>query len=357
MTHDVSIVVISHNEEKNIEDCLSSLVSLDYPDGKYEIILVDSSSDQTKNIAEKFASVKLIASEFKEFAPKRNIGIASSQYDLIAFIDADCIVPKTWLSQIIRKLDDEKVAAVAGNAFPPPNSPLFGKLIACLGKPAGGAIGFDSYALKLENGINVVATTSTIFKKNVLNLIGGFDNKKKFAAGGEDWNLSHKIRKSGFVLEFDPDVTVYHKTRNLASFLKWSFRHGKAQNLFYDSKKSLFWLLINPFSFIWPLIIFLIMLRFPFIFFFILGALCLINTVLAILVRKKDVRHSSIRKLRLLIERRKRIGVNIFHIFGIVIPLYFLDKVIINIGQLFSKFLESFIYSRTIYRSSTKDGA
>ncbi len=355
MTHDVSIVTISHNEEKNIEDCLSSLIRLNYPHGKYEIVVVDSSSDRTREIVRKFPSVRLIESEFKEFAKKRNIGIATAQFDLIAFIDADCIVPETWLSKIIRKLDDEKVAAVAGNAFPPPNSPFFGKHLACLGKPAGGAIGFDSYARKLERGISIVATTNTIFKKRVLIAIGGFDEEEYFTAGGEDWNVSHKIRDAGYVLEFDPDVTVYHKTRGLRAFLKWSFRHGKAENLLYDSQRSLFWLLFNPFSVIWPILVLLIVISMPLSIFAVPAAWAGIILMLQLLVRRKSMKPALIRKLRLLIERRKRIGVGMLSIFGVVIPLYYLDKTIINMGHLFSKLSrgpkEGYVNSRLLVRS------
>lgn len=357
MMPDVSIVTISHNEEKNIADCLSSLVELDYPVGKYEIIVVDSSSDQTRDIVRKFSPVKLIESKFKEFAKKRNIGISTARYDLIAFIDADCIVPKTWLSKIIRRLDDEKVAAVAGNAFPPPDSPSFGKYIACLGKPAGGAIGFDSYARKLDRGINVVATTSTIFKKNVLNRVGGFDDEENYAAGGEDWNVSHKIRGAGYVLEFDPDVTVYHKTRGLKSYLKWAFRNGKAQNLFYDSGRTIFWLLLNPFSFIWPLVFLIMMFNVPSLIYGVLGAWVGIVAMLLIGIQRKDVKYGAIQRLRLLVERRKRIGVSMISIFGVVVPLYCFDKMIINIGQLFSKFSEGLKERRVSDRYPAKDKA
>lgn len=342
MNKDVSIVTITHNEEKNIEDCITSLLELNYPYGIFEIIVVDSSSDHTRDIVRKFTTVKLVESEFKEFAPKRNIGISAARYGLIAFIDADCTVPKKWLSKIIRKLDNKNVAAVAGNAFPPSNAPFLGKRIACLGKPAGGAIGYDSYAINLDHGINVVATTSTIFKKKVLKLIGGFDEKENYAAGGEDWNVSQKIREAGYVLEFDPEVTVYHKTRGLIAFLNWSFRNGKAQNLFYDSKKSLFWLLLNPFSFIWLFLILLIILSVQISVYGFLSALGGIIIVISILVKRKNVKNQAIRKLQLLIKRRKRIGVGIISIFGVVVPLYYLDKMIINIGQLYSKLSESY---------------
>ena len=122
----VSIVTISHNEENNIRDCLESLISLDYPNGYYEIIVVDSSEDRTKEIVSEYGNVRLIPSTHKQFSEKRNIGIRTARYELIAFIDADCIVPPDWLNKMLNKISDEKVAAVACDVFLPPNCSFLG---------------------------------------------------------------------------------------------------------------------------------------------------------------------------------------------------------------------------------------
>ena len=51
MSIDVSIVTISHNEEKNIESTLKNKLDLDYPKDKLEIIAIsDNSSDKTDEI-------------------------------------------------------------------------------------------------------------------------------------------------------------------------------------------------------------------------------------------------------------------------------------------------------------------
>ena len=48
-----------------------------------------------------------------------------------------------WLSKLAKTLEEEKLTGVGGNAYPPINSPYIGKCIACLGYPAGGAIGIE----------------------------------------------------------------------------------------------------------------------------------------------------------------------------------------------------------------------
>src|ERR1043166_7898532 len=51
----VSILVPARNEEANIERCLSSILSMDYPKDKYEVLIGDdASSDNTATVVEKF---------------------------------------------------------------------------------------------------------------------------------------------------------------------------------------------------------------------------------------------------------------------------------------------------------------
>ncbi|MCB1178486.1 MAG: glycosyltransferase, partial [Leptospiraceae bacterium] len=73
----VSIIIIGLNVEKYIENCISSILNLDYPKDKIEIIYSDSGSkDNTLNIVKKFLEVKIVKLETKEPTPGkgRNAG-------------------------------------------------------------------------------------------------------------------------------------------------------------------------------------------------------------------------------------------------------------------------------------------
>ena len=53
----ISVVVTARNEDKDLPACISSLLELDYPSDKLEIILVDDrSTDSTLDIIKKAAS-------------------------------------------------------------------------------------------------------------------------------------------------------------------------------------------------------------------------------------------------------------------------------------------------------------
>lgn len=79
----LSVVVITHNEERNIERCLKSVQWAD------EIIVVDSfSTDRTVEIA-KFYTSSILQHEFDGDIPQRERGFALAKSDWLLYIDAD----------------------------------------------------------------------------------------------------------------------------------------------------------------------------------------------------------------------------------------------------------------------------
>jgi len=54
-TPKVGVVIPAYNEEKNIDDCLRSIINSDYPKSKLEVVVVDDgSTDSTLKILEKY---------------------------------------------------------------------------------------------------------------------------------------------------------------------------------------------------------------------------------------------------------------------------------------------------------------
>lgn len=80
----ISALVITFNEEKNIETVLNDLAFAD------EIIVVDSfSTDRTFEIASTFKNVKIVQRVFDNFAFQRNYALSLAVNPWILFIDAD----------------------------------------------------------------------------------------------------------------------------------------------------------------------------------------------------------------------------------------------------------------------------
>ena len=84
----LSVVIITHNEEANLERTLASVQPL-VADGKGEIIVVDSgSTDRTIEIAKSFGA-KVFVEEWKGFAAQKNSAIDKAEWGWILSLDAD----------------------------------------------------------------------------------------------------------------------------------------------------------------------------------------------------------------------------------------------------------------------------
>src|SRR5436309_4056618 len=97
----VSVIVPAKNEARIIGKCLDSLVRLKFPRGDWEVIVVDNgSTDETVPIASSYRErLDLrVAGKVGFISAVRNHAAAMARGTVFAFLDADCEVPETWLS-------------------------------------------------------------------------------------------------------------------------------------------------------------------------------------------------------------------------------------------------------------------
>lgn len=81
---EISVVIITYNEEANIEAALKSVTDI-----ASEIIVVDRySSDETVKIAEKYTD-RIILREWKNFSDQKNFGNEKAEFPWIFSLDAD----------------------------------------------------------------------------------------------------------------------------------------------------------------------------------------------------------------------------------------------------------------------------
>lgn len=104
----VSIIIPAYNEQNHINKCLESILELDYP--CFETIVVDDgSTDGTSAIVNDFYGIlsNLILIRLKKNHGRshaRNQGTKQARYEILVFLDADCIVSRKWLKALVRKM-------------------------------------------------------------------------------------------------------------------------------------------------------------------------------------------------------------------------------------------------------------
>jgi len=100
----ISAVIITFNEEKNIERCLRSLLGI-----ADEIVVLDSvSTDRTKEICSGF-NVKFVEQPFLGYIHQKNKALEFASYPIVISLDADEALSET-LSQSIKIVKDNWTA-------------------------------------------------------------------------------------------------------------------------------------------------------------------------------------------------------------------------------------------------------
>ena len=113
----ISVVVVAHNEEKNIARCLDSLVNQTIT--PQEIIVVcHNCTDTTYTTASTYSKVTALNYSGPEGVPyARMYGHAQAHGTLIACIDGDAYADKNWLQQLTHPFTNESVLIVGGTTI------------------------------------------------------------------------------------------------------------------------------------------------------------------------------------------------------------------------------------------------
>ncbi len=111
----ISVIIPAYNESKNIIKSIKSVLKVDYPKNKVEIIVVDDGSKddtykQSKKIRRK--RVKVFTKNHAGKAAAVNYGIKKSSGEIVMILDADTFPEKDCFKNIIGNFKDPKVMAV-----------------------------------------------------------------------------------------------------------------------------------------------------------------------------------------------------------------------------------------------------
>ena len=194
----VSVVISTKNEEKNIENCLESIVFQTYPKENIEIIVVDNNSkDKTKEISQKYTDK--VFNKGPERSAQRNFGmLEKSTGEYLMFLDADMILSPDVVERCVDKMSSEES--------------LVGIYISevVLGKS------YFSKVRRFERSFydGTVIDGARFIKKSVFEKIEGFD-EDLYAA--EDWDLDKRLKKIGNLEVLENKESV--------DLSKWEFRN------------------------------------------------------------------------------------------------------------------------------------
>ena len=113
---DVAFMVCAYNEQDVVEMKMQNIHKLDYPKDKLHVVWVtDGSSDNTNEYLKAYPEVEVIYSpERRGKTAALNHGLSMVTSDITVMTDANTMVNREAIREIVRCMQDPKVACVAG---------------------------------------------------------------------------------------------------------------------------------------------------------------------------------------------------------------------------------------------------
>jgi GT2 family glycosyltransferase len=220
-----TIVIPTYQRPRQLLRCLQACSALDYPQNRYEIIVVNDGgeeilpklTDQLNNPPE----ITILNQPNAGPATARNEGVRAAKGDYIAFTDDDCMPDSGWLMTLaseFRKWPSAMIGGCTENRLP---QNLFSTASHSLILALYAYYNRDVHAANFFTSNNLAVPTAQFWD------IGGFDESFPMAAA-EDRELCDRWRDQALPAVYAPGAVVQHAhVMTVAVFFAQHFRYGR----------------------------------------------------------------------------------------------------------------------------------
>jgi len=259
----VSIAIPAFNEEEGIESTLESVVRLDYPENKLEIIIInDGSTDKTaqriKNFIKKNpgSNIKLINKKNEGKAAALNTALEICKGELFACVDGDTTVDKDSLKNMMWRFQKKNTAAVISTIKVKNPDNMYGKiqrmeyLMAVLMRNL----------MTFTKTLHVTPGALSVYRTKILIKHGGFDKNNIT----EDFEIAMRLKSLDYDVELEKNSVVYTNVpSNINSFwrqrIRWSrgfiHNHVKYKHMVLNKKHGNMGMFQLPLNIIAPILL------------------------------------------------------------------------------------------------------
>ncbi len=201
----VSIIVPAYNEEAVIGGRIENLLNLDYPNDKYEILVVDDgSTDNTAGVVKKKMEeqhqleVRLIKNvERKGKASAVTLGKGYARGSIVLITDANSSYDENVLKEMMLHFKNPKVGAVSGRYI--------------ISNTTGSLTSSEAFYWEIEHisllgesrldSVSTVIGTISAWRKELL--------KSEAKTITEDLDSTIQVRRKGYKIKYEPNAVVY----------------------------------------------------------------------------------------------------------------------------------------------------
>ncbi len=252
----VTIAIPAHNEENTLAKTLRSLVALEYPKEKIEIIIVDDGSrDGTVEAAQSLIKhypthdIKLLQQKNQGKWAALNTALQAAKGDLFACLDADTSAEPSALRNIVPHFANNNQGAVISVVKVDMPKNLWERIqrieYICSN--------FFRWLMSTVNTLSITPGVLSVYNAAILRKVGGF----KYGGGTEDLEIALRLKAHQY------DVSMERSSRTLTKVpttwaalwrqrIRWYrgffFNHWNYRALFFSKKHGLFGMYQLPMS-------------------------------------------------------------------------------------------------------------
>ncbi|HUW23176.1 MAG TPA: glycosyltransferase family 2 protein [bacterium] len=213
----VSIIILSRNHLEHLEDCLKSVMNLDYP--HLEIILADNASTDGSPdfVQEKFPSVRLLRFDKNYgFAEGNNRTIKQAKGDYVLLLNPDTKIEPNCVDKLIKAMEQDKTIGICMPKMLMFNEPSVINSTGIIGNEIlqgrdRGAWELDCGQYDKEKQILGACGAGMFIRRDLFEKIGYFD--RHYFTYYEDLDFSIRTWWTGYKVNSVPQAIVYHKFR------------------------------------------------------------------------------------------------------------------------------------------------
>ncbi|MEO6798011.1 MAG: glycosyltransferase family 2 protein [Candidatus Dormibacter sp.] len=211
----ISLIILNFNGRQHLQACLSSVLALDYPKDRLEIILCDngSSDDSVAYVRRAFPTVGVVALDRNYgFAEGNNRAAAQARHHWIGFLNNDMWVERDWLRQLVAPLASQPGLACLSSRI----LNWYGTTIDFI----GAGMNFEGHGFQIDVGrkrsradtarrVLSPCGGAMLIRSQLFTELGGFD--ADYFAFFEDADLGWRLNLLGHDVWYTPAATVYHR--------------------------------------------------------------------------------------------------------------------------------------------------
>lgn len=227
----VSVIIPTRDRVEHLRRCIATVVSLEYPAGRWEVLIVDNAPKTTATaefvdtLANLSVPVRYVLAKKPGLSHARNCGLQEVKGEFVAFTDDDVSLDRYWLAELMRGFTRaDWVGCVTGILLPgelETEAQILFEQHGAFVKGFSRQI-FDLTEYRIPDRLYPYRATvfgagaSMAFPRSILAELGEFDpalGAGSIAKGGEDLDYLFRVITAGLRIVYEPGALAYHVHR------------------------------------------------------------------------------------------------------------------------------------------------